>query len=113
MPTYVIEEVISRAQGWTGYTHLWRTCDPKLTRYLMASVDSEHEARMARAMGWKTFRVKGEGQLTNYGEITCPASEEMGFRTTCFRCGMCDGRKTDIAITVHGTGKKHFKLGIL
>jgi hypothetical protein len=93
--------------GWLGYTHQWKTCDPRFRRICMASADSKEEKAEAVAAGWRTFRVRGlfETELDR-DEITCPASEEAGHRTNCQKCRLCQGmsrQAKSIAIYPHGT----------
>jgi hypothetical protein len=90
VPASVWRAFISRASGHTGYTHQWRTA-PEYRDLCMASVDSEAEARMAWAQGWRTFRVREESDATIPGEVVCPAGEEGGKRTICDRCRLCSG----------------------
>ena len=99
-----------RVAGWTGYTHQWR--EPfaaDLRPYVMASVESEEDARLAQSLGWRTFRVKGPDEQLASGEFTCPASAEAGHRLQCWQCLACNGnsgdangRKASVAINVHG-----------
>ena len=97
MPWHLIPAIAAHAARWTGYTHQWRNVGATaLSGYLMASVDSEAEALEARRMGWRTFRVAPKGDSTRLErEISCPASAEAGKRTTCDRCGLCNGRRGD------------------
>jgi len=95
VPTHVWEALTSKALGWTGYTHQWKT-DDSLKHLCMASADNELEAKQAQDMGWRTFRVSP--RLTAKvipvaiaNEITCPASKEAGQKTTCADCGLCRG----------------------
>jgi len=79
----------------------------------MASVDSTEEYRMAKLAGWRTFRVRTNAESLMACEIACPASDEAGKKTTCERCGLCNGTRRndarkDIAILVHGTGAAKF-----
>lgn len=59
-------------------------------------------------MGFRTFRVIQEDDPLDSDEIMCPASAEMGKRTTCDRCGLCSGHadgtdtRKNIAIIDHG-----------
>lgn len=103
--------VVRGAAGWTGYTHRWRDTGAGLQSLVMASCDSQADYREAKAEGWRTFRVTtGTGDLLPGLEVLCPASEEAGKRTTCEACGLCQGTTTvarDIAIVVHGNGRKH------
>ena len=98
------ERITKYASGWSGYTHQWRTCDPELRHYCMASVDTPQEAREARRAGWRYFRTRlpKEGLMAN--EVMCPASEEAGKRLTCEECLACHGgdSKTSITIVRHG-----------
>jgi hypothetical protein len=108
VPAHVWETLLSRSAGWTGYTHAW-TQAPELRRWLMASVDSEAEQRRAERNGWRTFRVRTPGERLTSREITCPASDEAGHRTTCERCQLCKGASSQarsIAIVDHGPGAK-------
>ena len=89
----------SRFGRWTGYTHAWRR-RPSLRPWLMASVDSEAEALEASSRGWRTFRVEHDRtrELEPLeGELVCPASDEAGKRTTCDRCGLCNGHGGSVA----------------
>lgn len=93
--------------GWTGYTHAWRE-QPHAKRSLMASVDTPDEARTAWAKGWRTFRTRLASEPLLPGEIACPASAEMGYRTVCATCRLCDGTRPgdtrrNIAIIAHGS----------
>lgn len=91
----------------TGYSHQWKRF-PGLRSLCMASVDSLAEAREAWRRGWRTFRVIQSVEELQPNEILCPASEEMGKRTTCAQCGLCNGssgpddRRKSIAIIDHG-----------
>lgn len=108
VPAHVWEEITRHAASWTGYTHAW-TQRPDLRRYLMASVDSEAEQRRAERNGWRTFRVRTTHEPLTSKEISCPASDEAGHRTTCARCGLCQGaskQAKSIAIIDHGPGAK-------
>ena len=109
VPPHIIRALIGVLKRWTGYSHQWRTSD-WLRPYVMASCDTPADYADARAAGWRTFRVApGIGALP--GEILCPASDEAGKRTTCARCGLCngarpsDGRKS-IYIPIHGLNAK-------
>ena len=91
----------------TGYTHRWRDTGAGLQGRVMASVHGPEEAREAWALGWRTFRVLAPGEAPLRGEVTCPASKEAGQRTTCERCGLCDGsrgaadRRKSVVIAAH------------
>lgn len=107
VPFYVWNRILSDAARGTGYTHQWRTADPRFSRYCMASADSEAEQRLAAAMGYRTFRVGTIGEsLVKGKEILCPASEEAGRRTNCAACLLCGGsavKAKSVFIPVHGS----------
>jgi len=96
VPIEIWESICGVAKGWTGYTHQWKTCDPRLKCFCMASVDSivgfNTEYEKAQAMGWRTFRVREslDNELAP-NEFACPASKERGAVTTCEKCGCCSG----------------------
>src|SRR5690348_14947087 len=81
------------ARRWTGYTHQWRTCDPRYSSFLMASADSPGDKVAANARGWRTFRVRSSVDAPTFNETVCPASPEGGHKSTCERCGLCSGSR--------------------
>ncbi len=96
----------------TGYTHAWRKCDRRMARYCMASCETEADVELARGMGYRTFRVRVQGQPLRKDEIVCPASAEGGKRRTCATCKACSGAGTGhgVAIYVHGSSVgNHYK----
>jgi len=102
------------AAGHTGYTHQWRQSHAQGLRGLvMASADSASERDTARAMGWRTFRVRGADEPMGAREFACPASAEAGARRQCITCQACDGAargpaQASVAIIVHGAMARHF-----
>jgi hypothetical protein len=103
------------AAGRTGYTHQWRQAHAQQLRELvMASADSAQERDTARAMGWRTFRVRGADETLGAREFACPASPEGGNRRQCVTCQACDGAargpaQASVAIIVHGAMARHFQ----
>ena len=96
VPLEVWRNICSVSKVWTGYTHQWKTCDPGLKNFCMASVDSikgfNVEYEKAQFMGWRTFRIReSEDNLIGENEFVCPASKENGSATTCEKCGLCSG----------------------
>ena len=105
--------LLAESAGRTGYTHAWRRMWAQALRpYVMASVDNQSELDLARAMGWRTFRVRTETEPLQSNEFACPASPEGGLRKQCITCKACDGAdragKASAAIIVHGAMAKHF-----
>jgi len=99
-----------------GYSHQWR--DPRFSAFkllCMASADNAQDMRDAHAMGWRTFRVRGATEaLTKGVEVTCPASKEAGYRTSCIDCRACGGlsakAKVSIAIMAHVSTANRFAI---
>jgi hypothetical protein len=110
VPVDVWLALLAQSAGRTGYTHQWRTA-PQLRHLVMASADTPMGADVARAMGWRTFRVRTAAQPMLVRESVCPASAEAGKKLQCADCRACDGatgRKGSIAIIVHGALAKRF-----
>jgi hypothetical protein len=113
IPFDVWQAMLRTAASWIGYTHAWKTCDPRFKTIVMASVDSEREFFEAGLRGWRTFRIRGGVDeplivLTDTGEpleFVCPASDEAGHRVTCADCRLCRGTSSparSVAIQPHG-----------
>jgi hypothetical protein len=102
-------DLIAHAEGWTGYSHQWKYVDPRWSELVMASADTLDEANAAQALGYRTFRV-GVGAVFGK-EVRCPASAEMGKKTTCFDCRACMGisgkARASIVIAPHGRGARY------
>lgn len=109
LPAYLVRRLTDGIRR-TGYTH---TDNPAFAGLVMRSVDSPREYIAAVAAGYRTFRTRTPQQPLLPGEIACPASDESGKRTTCERCGLCDGKtsaddlRRNIAILAHGTNTIH------
>lgn len=111
VPAYIWESLISEAEGHTAYTHQSGVATAQARPdFMMISADTEEEARAAWAQGKRTFRViKSVSDIVQGSEISCPASKEAGFRTTCNSCGLCGGasvKAKSIAIVDHGPQRK-------
>jgi hypothetical protein len=72
----------------------------------MASCDTQADYIDAKALGFRTFRVRLASDELNTREIVCPASKEAGVKTNCAACVACGGNtakaKVDVAIMAHG-----------
>jgi hypothetical protein len=116
VPCRIWYAATSRAEYWTGYTHQWRTCDRIFAKWCMASCETHDDRMLAKALGYRTFRIAEFDARADRGphEIVCPASAEMGHKTTCDHCRACGGysskAQTDVVITIHGTGIKKAKV---
>lgn len=115
VPLAVWQLLVSKAAGWTGYSHQWKTLTDAWAKLVMASVDSVEQMDEAHERGWRTFRVGAEP--VRGVEINCPASKEygerVGNRVQCIDCLLCMGRTSrsgkSIQIAPHGTGAKHYQ----
>lgn len=97
-------QLVGRASHHTGYTSQWATCDPRFKLLLMASVQTPAQQAQAAAAGWRTFR-SGWQRADPQIEVQCPASAEMGHRTVCTDCALCQGARLQaksVAIQPHG-----------
>lgn len=98
---------------WTGYTHQYNSdfAQP-YKKYLMASVENEEQAKQAQINGWRTFRVRGEGEAKAKNEFICPASAENDYKLTCADCMLCNGngsKAKSVVIFKHGSYVKKIK----
>ena len=114
IPARIWRALLRRTAGRTGYTHQWRRAYAQGLRSMaMASVDTVPERDVARALGWRTFRVRTADQALGPREIVCPASDEGGNRRQCISCRACDGAEcgsvqASVAIVVHGARANRF-----
>ena len=111
-PVQIFQTLAALASGHTGYTHRWRDLNFDLQAWkplVMASVDDIWEQQTAKALGMRYFRVTiGLGDLLDR-EVRCPASAEMGMKTTCVKCTLCSGTTSggkSVVIVDHGLGWK-------
>ena len=97
--------LLETSEGWTGYTHQWREPWAQPMRELcMSSVESLEDQDLARAMGWRTYRIRRQNDALARNEIACP-SDTTGRK--CIDCMACDGAlkpsAASVAIVVHGS----------
>ena len=102
IPLHQIQKAVCFAKNHTGYTHFWKT-NPHLKTLCMASVDTEKEYKEAKALGWRTFRVKSEDDKIGENEVECPAVAKPGI-IQCQTCKLCNGLSPakDVTLNVHG-----------
>jgi hypothetical protein len=98
--------------GHTGYTHqaAHKSFDKRFLSLCMVSADSPKQAAKYQALGAKTFRVAMAGDGLMDSEVECLADSQ-GIQ--CIDCGLCDGVKQSVAITVHGARASNFKTATL
>jgi hypothetical protein len=108
VPTWVWKDLASEVKIVTGYTHQWKQCDQALKSLMMASADTQEEARQAQAMGWRTFRILTPDQKPSPAEAMC-LNVRKG--TACQACGLCRGtslKAKHVAMPLHGSKRVHF-----
>jgi hypothetical protein len=108
----VWNELISEADGHTGYSHQANTEGAAFNPALyMESVESVAAASLSWSLGRRTFRiVSNVNDIIRGSEIVCPATAEGGAKTTCDKCKLCAGtsvKAKSIAVVAHGTGAKY------
>ena len=111
VPFHVWNRILADSARGTGYTHQWKDCDSRFSRYCMASADNAQEAQEAQALGYRTFRVGTKAESIVQGaEFLCPASKEAGQKTNCAACLACGGtsspNKASVFIPAHGAAGK-------
>ncbi|AFZ01257.1 hypothetical protein Cal6303_2240 [Calothrix sp. PCC 6303] len=106
IPFDVWEPLILASGKHTGYTHRHENCDLRWQKYLMASVETETQARQAQSQGWRTFRIIAPDAPLSKNEILCRHTEDD--TNQCETCLLCDGAssKPNIADKVHGLNWK-------
>jgi hypothetical protein len=111
VPVAVWDVLLANCRS-TGYTHQWRTCDQKFASYCMASCDNPIDVSLATSEGYRTFYVQNvesydiaERTVGAIKMAHCPASKEMGRKTTCSACMACSGTRSglhsNITIVLH------------
>lgn len=111
VPFHVWDRILKHTARGTGYTHQWKAGDKRFARYCMASADSANEGEVARAMGYRTFRVgRPTEKVMNGQEFLCPASKEAGAKVNCAACLACGGldspNRASVFIPAHGAKNK-------
>ena len=115
VPAAIWSQVLKHCAGSIGYTHQWRLPGAQYLRQTaMASVESLADQSDAVAAGWRTFRIRMEGQPKLADEVVCPASDEAGHRTTCSRCLLCCGRsKRAKSVVINAHGRRATRFGFI
>ena len=95
--------------AWTGYTHQWATCPPDYATLCMASVETDAQQAAAEQLGYRVYRVYGQGEPKPAGTVRCPWSADRPggpVEIQCRDCLKCSGtgagRRGHVAIMAHG-----------
>lgn len=107
VPFAVWQNMINHTVGNTGYTHQLghKKFDPRIATICQISADTEKQAQAAWKKGYKTFRVKTANMRKLDNEITCVNTTH---NVSCLDCGLCDGKRANVVIDVHGRSAKRF-----
>lgn len=107
VPFEVWQNMVNHTQGNTGYTHQihHKNFDHRIATICQISADTEKQAITAWRKGYKTFRVKTPNMRRLEGEITCVNTTH---NISCLDCGLCDGKRANVVIDVHGRSAKRF-----
>lgn len=99
LPLELVEAMVKVSSTHTGYTHQWQN-KPEFAPYFMASTHSIWQAAVASKLGYRSF-IATKNMLDQSDAISCPASKEQGYKSTCEKCGLCGG---------HRKGKKNIQI---
>jgi hypothetical protein len=102
LPLNLVEAIVKVSSTHTGYTHQWAK-KPEFAPYFMASTHSIGQASMASKLGFRSF-IATDKMIDQTEAISCPASKEQGYKSTCEKCGLCGGLrkgKKNIQILTH------------
>jgi len=89
IPFSLVQGITEQANNWTGYTHQWAR-KPEYSAFFMASTHTSAQEKIAREKGFKSFVAS---PIAIPELVSCPASNEMGFKSNCAKCGLCSGTK--------------------
>jgi len=116
VPRIVWVSLLENANGHSGYSHQWKNGKADTIKDLvMASVDIPEDYKVAKSLGYRTFRVRLQNEPLLSGEFICPASHEGNKRKLCVNCKACDGNsnpernQANVAIIVHGILANRFE----
>lgn len=104
VPIHVWNTITKLCKDYTGYSHMWRTCNTEYSKYCMASVETLDDYKQANSMGWRTFRIIiGQSEPRDgQKEIRCPAQIR---DVHCDKCNFCDGsgsNRKNVTVVFHG-----------
>ena len=116
VPSGLFDDIRKEAKKITAYTHQWNNDQfAELMAWAMASADTAAERLIAKAKGFRSFRVRQPGEPLQEGERQCPAADESKLNAVmdCETCGGCDGllkgsKRPDYTLEAHGRGVSNF-----
>ena len=105
VPYRVWSALLSRAAGWTGYTHQYfhPRFDARMAGIVMASIQGNETV----PTGMRGFRVRPVGAPLATGEVQCPADTH---GVQCADCQLCQGNRKQgrsVSIEAHGSGARY------
>jgi len=107
VPYAIIQALISRANGHTGYTHQWDQpwFDARFLKYCMASANNTDDARFLEKANIRYFlAVDGDTNVPK-GTVVCP---NLTHGVQCRDCLLCSGGKMgkNVVTELHGAKKR-------
>lgn len=102
-PIELVRKIADSSSSWTGYTHQY-VKNEAYNDFFMASTHNQLQANTAKnRFNFRSFIAVNESKSIK--GVICPASKEVGFKSTCSSCGLCSGNlgkgKKDVKILVH------------
>ena len=110
----IFEALAAAGKLWTAYEHEWRTCDQRLSKYVMASCETPEGAAEAIEKGWRPYLAclpdEVDSSVKSLGLVRCPYRLHDPSTPQCAECKMCSGHShkmtAGIVAPVHGTNYK-------
>ena len=116
VPLPILQDIVKRAPGHTGYTHQWLQIHKAYSSVLMASIDELTAKRegltgvklkaKANSIGYRTFRIVNNSEEVLPDEVICP-NYTHGIQ--CDSCKLCSGntiQAKNVVIPIHGPPNK-------
>ena len=100
---------------WTAYEHEWKSCDPLVSTFAMASCETVTDAIEAKNAGWRPYLTCKPSEVEEAraaGLVSCPYDAEDVSSPQCSDCGLCDGvqggadKRPGIVSPIHGANYK-------
>lgn len=113
LPVWLIADLVSMCDGYTGYTHMWSTLDHGYAAFLMASTETDATYAWAKSRGWRAFHVVAPGADLPDGKFMECANTRDRNPLECADCLACGGLREfsvsstapDVWIDAHGPKK--------